>query len=96
MWNRLIIVTSALALMAGTISSADAHWRGGRGGRSRVIIQQQAAPAVGVGLAAILGLGLLAQQNQKSFVVEDEPSAPPRRFVAPPSEPKLRNPIPMK
>jgi hypothetical protein len=99
--KRILIYTSALALMAGTISNAYAHDHGFRRGHSRVIIQQGGVqPAVGIGLAAILGLGLLSRQPSAAFVAEEqapcdcEPT--PRKKFRAPVEPKLRNPIPMK
>jgi hypothetical protein len=98
--KHLLIYTSALALLAGTMGSvASAGDRGGfrhhHGSRSRIIIQQPSAVGSGLGLAAIVGLSLLAQAKPAPLVFPDDPAPEPKRYRAP-VEPKLRNPIPMK
>lgn len=97
--KHLIIVTSALALLAGTISSASAHDHGFRRGRTVIIQQQPQVQAFGLGallLSQMLAQPQCCQQVAEPLVFPDDP--PVKKFRRPAPEPKLRpeSPIPMK
>lgn len=93
MKQLLIIITSGLlACCIGAPAYAGGH---GWHGHNRVIIQQaQPSVGTGLGLAAIVGLTLLAQQQPQQAEPLVFPDDPPKKFRRAPSEPKLRNPIP--
>lgn len=83
-----IAVASAALMLATTVADArDGRWRGHHR-HSRVIIEQPAV-GLGVGLAGVLLLGQMLNQQQPQFEEQLQPL---------PREPKLRreSPIPLK